>query len=109
MILLYSHSPSVESVAGNSKRFLETHEADIILHRAAKRAFNERGLKKLPTVKSLQAEYAALLAEKKEAYAELHTFRDEQRELVTHLANVRQILGDDARDTAKEWSEKALS
>lgn len=95
--------------SGYSKRYLETHEADIILHRAAKRAFNEAGLKKLPTVKSLQTEYAALLSEKKEAYAELHTVRDEQRELVTHLANVRQILGDDARETAKERGEETLS
>ena len=95
--------------SGYSKRYLDTHQADIILHRAAKHAFNEAGLKKLPSVKSLQAEYAALLAEKKEAYAELHTVRDEQRELVTHLANVRQILGDDARDMAKERGEETLS
>lgn len=31
------------------------HEADILLHKAAKQAFTELGVKKLPTVKSLQA------------------------------------------------------
>lgn len=51
--------------AGYSKKFLAEHEADILLHKAAKKAFDEMGIKKLPTVKSLQAEYAELLAEKK--------------------------------------------
>ena len=39
--------------------------ADILLHQAAKNAFDDLGVKKLPTVKSLQAEYAHLLDEKK--------------------------------------------
>ena len=34
------------------------------------KAFDELGLKKIPTVKSLQAEYAQLLEEKKKAYGE---------------------------------------
>lgn len=42
--------------SGYSKKYLEEHEADIIIHRAAKKAFDELGLKKLPTVKSLQVE-----------------------------------------------------
>lgn len=54
--------------AGYSKKFLAEHEADILLHKAAKKAFDEMGVKKLPTVKSLQAEYAALLSEKKKLY-----------------------------------------
>ena len=51
--------------AGYSKKFLADHESDILLHKAAKKAFDEMGIKKLPTFKSLQAEYAELLAEKK--------------------------------------------
>ena len=43
-----------------SKKYLAEHEPDILLHRAAKKAFNENGLKKLPTVKSLKEEYARL-------------------------------------------------
>lgn len=41
-----------------SKNFLAEHEADILLHKTTKKAFDELGLKKIPTVKSLQAEYA---------------------------------------------------
>ena len=79
--------------SGYAKRFLEEHEPEILLHRAAKKHFNELGLKKLPTVKSLQTEYAELLASKKEAYAQLHTLREEQRELLIHRANIELILG----------------
>jgi hypothetical protein len=51
--------------AGYSKKFLAEHEGDIILHQASKKVFDELGLKKLPTIKTLQTEYAAALAEKK--------------------------------------------
>ena len=47
--------------AGYSKKSLSEHEPEIILHKAAEQFFDEQGLKKLPTVKSLQAEYAQLL------------------------------------------------
>lgn len=57
--------------AGYSPKFRSEHEADILLHQAAKRAFDELNVKKLPKMKDLQAEYATLLAEKKAAYTEL--------------------------------------
>ncbi len=79
--------------AGYSKKFLAEHEGDILLHKAAKKYFDELGLKKLPTVKSLQAEFAELLSKKKAAYADFRTARDEKRELLIHKANVEQILG----------------
>ena len=52
--------------AGYSPKFRSEHEADILLHQAAKQAFDQLNVKKLPKMKALQAEYAALLAEKKE-------------------------------------------
>ena len=51
--------------AGYSKKFLAAHETEILLHKAAKAAFDKLCLQKLPTYKMLQAEYAGLLAEKK--------------------------------------------
>ncbi len=56
--------------AGYSKKFKEEHEEEILLHQAAKNAFDEMGIKKLPKVKELQTEYAKLLEEKKKTYAE---------------------------------------
>ena len=88
--------------AGYSKKFLAEHEADILLHKAAKKAFDELGLKKIPTVKSLQAEYAKLLEEKKKAYGEYRQARDEMRELLTVKANVDRLLGTEEQEAEKE-------
>ena len=79
--------------AGYSKKFKAEHEADILLHQAAKRYFNTLNLKKLPSAKNLQAEYAELLKQKKAAYADYRKAREEMRELATAKANVEQILG----------------
>lgn len=89
-----------------SKKYLAEHETDILLHRAAKKTFNDLGIKKLPTVKSLQSEYAKLLTEKKTAYADYRRSRDEMRELLTHRANVDKILGADARENEKEKEQE---
>jgi hypothetical protein len=88
--------------SGYSKKFLAEHESDILLHKAAKKAFDELKVEKLPTVKSLQTEYAALLAEKKAAYADYRKARDEMKELLTVKANVDRLLGTDKRESEKE-------
>ena len=89
--------------AGYSKKFREEHEADILPHQAAKNAFDDLGVKKLPTVKSLQAEYAQLLDEKKKAYGEYRRSREEMRDLLTAKANVDRILNMEAeKDAEKE-------
>ena len=85
-----------------SKKYLAEHESDILLHRAAKKTFNDYGLKKLPTVKSLQEEFAKLLSEKKAAYPELKKARDEMKELLTVKANVERMIGEDEREKEKE-------
>ena len=88
--------------SGYSKKFLEEHEADIIIHKAAKKAFDEMGVKKLPTVKSLQVEFANLLTAKKEAYAELKKVRDELRDLTVHTANYEELRDLEEREKRKE-------
>jgi len=88
--------------SGYSKKFLEEHEDDIIIHKAAKKAFDELGVKKLPTVKSLQVEFADLLTAKKEAYAELKRVRDELRDVAVHTANYEELRDLAERDPRKE-------
>ena len=73
--------------AGYSKKFREEHEKEILLHQAAKNAFDEMGVKKLSKVKELQTEYAKLLEEKKKTYAEYRRSREEMRELLTAKAS----------------------
>ena len=90
--------------AGYSKKYLAEHEPDILLHKAAKKAFDEQGLQKLPTVKKLQSEYAELLVQKKRNYTAYRQARDEMRELLKAKANVDRILGNENRtgNTEKE-------
>ena len=45
--------------------YLADHEGDILLHKAAKKAFDELGVRKLPSVKSLQEEYASCYRRKR--------------------------------------------
>ena len=78
----------------------ETGEANIV--KAAKKAFDELGVKRLPSVKSLQEEYAKLLSEKKAAYAEYRRSRDEMRELLLHKQTVDRMLGKNERSEEKK-------
>ena len=79
--------------SGYSKKYLAEHEADILIHKAAKKAFDELKLDKLPSVKSLNSEYAKLLSEKKEDYAAYIKLQREVREMLLHKKNYEYILG----------------
>ena len=63
-------------------------------------------MKKFPTVKSLQAEYAALLAEKKDAYADYRKARDDMKELLTVQANVQKLMGDEVQEQKKDTERR---
>ena len=95
--------------AGYSKKFLAEHEGDILLHKAAKKAFDEMGIKKLPTVKSIQAEYAGLLAEKKTLYPEYSAVRQEMKDLQMAKANVARLLGYEEKEKEKENRETMVN
>lgn len=85
-----------------SKKYLDEHESDIVIHRSAKNAFDELGVKKLPTIKSLQVEFAQRLNEKKAAYVELKKVRDELRDLAVHTANYEEWRDLEEREKRKE-------
>lgn len=79
--------------SGYSKKFYAEHEADIIIHKAAKKAFDELHLKKLPSIKQLNAEYAELLKTKKSSYEKYLSLKKEIREMMLHKQNYEFILG----------------
>ena len=93
--------------AGYSRKFREEHEKEILLHQAAKNAFDDMGGKKLPKVKDLQAEYARLLEEKKKTYAEYRRSREEMRELLAAKANVEKVMKLE-KEPAEKKSEQQL-
>lgn len=88
--------------AGYSKKFYDEHTADLLLHKAAKAAFDELQMKKLPTVKALQAEYTELLSEKKKDYIGYSNAKKEMREILNAKANVDKLLGSDMTRKEKE-------
>ena len=89
--------------AGYSKKFLEEHREQVTLHKAAKAAFDEASLKKLPKVKELDTEYSALLSQKKAAYPKYRKARDEMQELKKAQKNVELFFAEE-KDT-KEKSQ----
>ena len=87
--------------SGYSKKFLEAHREQITLHKAAKAAFDETSLKKLPKAKDLSIEYAELLKKKKEAYPDYRKARDEMQELMKAQKNVEMFFAEE-KDTAEK-------
>lgn len=81
--------------AGYSKKFLEEHREQITLHKAAKAAFDEAGLKKLPKVKELNTEYSTLLSQKKATYPAYRKARDEMQELMKAQKNVEMFFAEE--------------
>ena len=88
--------------AGYSKKYLAEHEADILLHKAAKKYFDDQGLEKLPTFKNLQSEYSELMAQKKSMYPDYKKAQEQMRELQTAKANVDRILNMEISESEKE-------
>ena len=68
------------------------HESEILLHQAAKNHFDELGIKKLPSVKSLREEYTDLLEQKRKAYSAYKQAKNDMKELHNVRANVEYLL-----------------
>lgn len=105
----YSHTRDVYAEyrkAGYSKKFYEEHREEIQICKAAKEAFNQLGVKKLPTRKELSMEYAQLINDKKAAYAEYRQVKKDMQEYLIAKQNVEIILGIDRQKKEKEKEEK---
>ncbi len=72
--------------------YREEHDSDFIILDAAKRYFDSKGLKKLPSYKALQAQIEQLIKEKNALYNEYHEAKDKDKELGTVRHNIDQIL-----------------
>jgi hypothetical protein len=72
------------------------NRADIVLHQAAKKFFNEhKNLRvdgKIPSIKSLEQEWAKLKSQKSLLYKDLNNIKGEAKELVVAKQNAEAIL-----------------
>lgn len=90
--------------AGYSRKFYEAHREEITIHKAAKKAFDELGVKRIPKVKDLNAEYARLMTEKKQTFAEYRKARDEVKEYLIVQENIASLY--DAEKKENEADRK---
>ena len=91
--------------AGYSKKFREAHEADILIHQAAKKYFDSLGTDQPLSVKALRGEYSKLLARKRKAYAAYAAYkqaREEMKELYNVKSNVEHLLNIDEREIERD-------
>ena len=82
--------------------FRTQHESDLLLMEAAKRYFNQQGLQKLPSYKTLQQEIEGLVQEKNQLYRRYLPAREKFRELDTMRHNLRQLLRQPEQDCQRE-------
>lgn len=93
--------------SGYSKKFFEEHRQEITLHQAAKKAFDELQVSKLPSRQSLYEEFHRLAVQKKKDYAEYRQVRKEREELLTAKQTVETILNIDKKKE-QEQEKKAV-
>lgn len=92
--------------AGYSKKFFEEHRQEITLHKAAKKAFDELNLTKLPTRKSLYEEIHLLTVQKKKDYAEYRQVKKDMQEYLTAKQTVETILNIDKKKEQEQKTEQ---
>ena len=69
----------------------------ITIHKAAKQAFDEAQITKLPSKQSLYEEFHRLTVQKKQDYAEYRKIRKEKEELLIAKQTVETILSIDKK------------
>ena len=92
--------------AGYSKKFLEAHREEITLHKAAKAAFDELGVGKLPKVKELSIEYAEVLTAKKQTYTEYRQVKNEAQELLIAQRNIASLYDAERKEEEQKRQKK---
>lgn len=91
--------------SGYSKKFLEEHRTEITLHKAAKQAFDELGVKKLLKVKKLSVEYVEVLAGKKADYAEYRQVKNKAQEYLIAQKNITSLYDAERKDEEQKWQQ----
>ena len=92
--------------SGFSKVYFESHRQALTLHKAAKEAFNERNLKKLPRIRDLNAEYAQLLEQKKKTYAEYRQQKAQMQDWLTAQKIAQTMLDEKDHQEEKKQEER---
>ncbi|MCH4019919.1 MAG: relaxase/mobilization nuclease domain-containing protein [Erysipelotrichaceae bacterium] len=93
--------------AGYSRKYFEAHREEITLHKAAKDAFDQLELKKIPRVADLNEEFNRLVREKNAEYVDYRKERDRMRDLVNARKNAEIIL-EEPSETVESMDRKQI-
>lgn len=85
--------------AGYSKKFFEAHREELMLHKAAKAAFETLKNVKSRKLKDLSAEYAETLATKRTAYMEYKQIRTDVQELLIAERNIASLYDAEKKES----------
>lgn len=88
--------------AGYSKKYLEEHEKDILIHKAAKKYFDDKGMDIIPKTKDLKAEHIALVKKRTAINSQYRKAKAENEELSIVKANIDAILKQDHQKTTAQ-------
>lgn len=88
--------------SGYSKKYFEAHQEQILIHKAAKDAFNNLGCKKIPRIKELNEEYLQLLSEKKNLSSKYYKVRSLMLEYKKAQKNVEEFLREDSKNDKEQ-------
>ena len=94
---------------GYSRKFFETHREKLTIHKAAKEAFDHLGIKKIPKIKELNAEYAKILKSKKKVYAEYRKVRAEMQNYQIALKIAEACVGYETTQEIRQKDPKQTS
>lgn len=86
--------------------FYRAHEPDFILRESALRYFKSHGIKKLPTLKALNAEIEDLISQENEAYNEYHSAQDHEKELRAIKQNIDRMLSREQTEQTQPSKKK---
>ena len=92
--------------AKNKDRYREDHERAIILHEAAAKALQMAGIKKLPNLTLLQAEYEQLQEQKETLYADYGKLKKQVKEYDVIKRNIDSILRQDKEPEREKETER---
>lgn len=92
--------------SGYSKKFFEEHRDELMLHKAAKQAFDQLDGQKVPSRQALHEEFNRLLVEKKQAYAEYRQVKKEMQEYLIAKQTVEHILGIERHKRVEEKKQQ---
>ena len=88
--------------AGYSKKYRADHEKDILIHQAAKKYFDDKGMETIPKMQELKEENIALVKKRASINSQYRKAKAEKDELSIVKANIDAILKMDHQRTVTQ-------